>query len=113
MSTEITDESDYAVPERYTVPREDAQVRPGDRAPIPISIAPIVVDYGDIRATLDEARRTRRVDKHWRGTLLETGTTDRLRDWRAMILQKAGAGDYLAQYFTKEINRFVEPEELK
>ena len=113
MSTEITDESDYAVPERYTVPREDAEVRPGDRAPIPISVVPIVIDYNDVRATLDEARRIRRVDRHWRGTLLETGLTDRLRDWRAMMWEKANAGDRLAQYFTAEIDRFIVPEELK
>jgi hypothetical protein len=56
---------------------------------------------------LDNAWLAKRVDRNWRAELIRTGIHDRLRDWRAMLWDKVQAGDYLAAYFSKEIDGFI------
>jgi hypothetical protein len=89
------------------IPQNAAQVRPGLKAPIPVSETPIVIDYNDIRSALDYMRSLHRLARHPGQDASYHMTVDRLRDWRALLGDKKVKS---AAYFIKEINRWI-PEE--
>lgn len=89
------------------IPQNAAQVRPGPKAPIPISETQIVIDYNDIRSALDYMRALHRVARHPGQDASYHMIVDRLRDWRALLGDKKVKS---AKYFIKEINRWI-PEE--
>jgi len=89
------------------IPQNAAQVRPGLKAPIPVSETPINIDYNDIRSALDYMRTLHRISRHPGSDASFRMTVDRLRDWRALLGDKKVKS---AKYFIKEINRYI-PEE--
>jgi hypothetical protein len=89
------------------IPQNAAQVRPGLKAPIPVSETQIVIDYADIRSSLDYMRTLHRVARHPGQDASYHMVVDRLRDWRALLGDKKVKS---AAYFIKEINRYI-PEE--
>lgn len=92
-------------------PAQNAQVRPGLTVSPPISVAPIVIDYLDVRVTLDQMRQL----KHSAGHHFKSDATypllrDRLHDWRAIFRYVASKGDdsvELACYFAEQIDKFL------
>jgi hypothetical protein len=87
--------------------QEAAEVRPGERAPVPVSHVPVVIDYNDVRSSLDFVRDLKRNVRYWRSDPSFAVIRDRLRDWRALMAEKGGSA---SAYFINEINKFIPPE---